>query len=127
MKRNDMVESIQVITRLLLNLSLQHTNMRMDCLNWPTIHVSKEIYHPNLNGEEIMQELEERRNTERVPSILRPQTDIAFDGCAITSTGKILSKTLSKDDQRSVEIIKPNGGVRCFAVFLRRTTGASSI
>ena len=33
MKRNEMVESIPAITRLLLNLSLQHTNIRTDSLN----------------------------------------------------------------------------------------------
>ena len=110
MKRNDMVESIQAITRLLVNLSLQHTNMRTDCLNWPTIYIGKEIYHPILNDEEIMQEIEERRYTDRVPWIWRSQTN----GCAITSTGKILSKTVSRDDQRGLEIIKPNGSRSMF-------------
>ena len=66
-ERNDMVESIQATTGLLLNLTLRHTNMKTDCLNWSTINIGKELYHPIFHNEKIMKELEERRFTREVP------------------------------------------------------------
>ena len=105
MGRNDMIESIEAITGLLLNLTLQYTNMRTDCLNWPTINIGKEIYHPILHQKEIMKELE-RRYTEQDPH--RFTTGIVHYNCAVTSTGKILSRTPLKDDQHGLKITKPN-------------------
>ena len=55
-KRNVIVESVQATNSLLLNLILQYTNMRMDCLNWPAINIGKEIYHPISCQKDIIKE-----------------------------------------------------------------------
>ena len=109
-ERNDMVELIEAITGLLLNLTLQHTNMRTDCLNWPTINIGKEIYHPILRQKEIMKELERKRYTQPDPWCF--EAEIVCNNCAVTSTGKILSKISSKDDQ--LKITKPHGECSIF-------------
>ena len=57
-ERNDMIESIEAITGLLLNFTLQYTNVRADCLNSPTINIGKEIYHPILRQKEMNREYE---------------------------------------------------------------------
>ena len=111
-ERNDMIESIEAITGLLLNFTLQYTNVRTDCLNWPTINIGKEIYHPILRQKEIMKELEKRRYTQPDPWYF--ETEIVCNNCAVTSTGKILSKTSWKDDQHGLKITKPNGECSMF-------------
>ena len=113
-ERNDMVESIQAINGLLFNLTVQYTNIKMDAFNWPAIKVGKAIYHPILHDEEIMEKSEVWQYTEQIPWIWRSQTNIKYYNCAITSTGKILSKTMSKDNQPGLEIAKPNGECSMF-------------
>ena len=107
-ERNDMVESIQAISGSLLNLILQYTNMRTNCLNWPTIKIGKDIYHPILDNEEVMK----KQYTKADLCLLKTPIDV--DGCAVTSTGKILSKALEKYGQESIKISKPNGECSMF-------------
>ena len=109
-KRNIMVESIQAINELLLNLTLQHTNMRTDSLNWPTINTGREVYKPILRQKEIMKEREMKRYTEQYP-MRRLENVIEYNNCAVTSTGKILSITLKND---GLKITKPNGQCSSF-------------
>ena len=111
-ERNVMVESIQAITELLLNLTLQHTNMRTDCLDWPTINTSKEIYRPVQRQKEIMKKSEERRYTGQDLRCL--QTEIVYRNCAVTSTGKILSKASNDFNQHGLQTTKPNGECSMF-------------
>ena len=113
-ERNDKVESIEAITGLLLNLTLRHTNMKTDCLNWPTINIGKELYHPIFHNEKIMKELEERRFTREVPCIWKFQTTSIYSSCAVTSTGKILSTMGRGNDQPGLQITKPNGECSTF-------------
>ena len=59
-KRNVMKESIQAIHRLLLNLAIEFTKVKMAASNWPTINIGNVTYHPILHNEEIMIEIERR-------------------------------------------------------------------
>ena len=59
-KRNVMNESIQAIHRLLLNLAIEFTKVKMAASNWPTINIGNVTYHPILHNEEIMIEIERR-------------------------------------------------------------------
>ena len=102
-ERNDMVESIQAITGSLLNLILQYTNMRTHCSNWPTIKIGKDIYHPILDNEEMMKEQYTKAD------LCEFETPIVSYGCAVTSTGKILSIAPFYDAQKDIKINKPNG------------------
>ena len=103
-ERNDMVVSIQAITGLLLNLILQYTNMRTDALSWPTIKTGKDIYHPILQNEEVMKEQYTKAD------LCMFKTPIVPYGCAVTSTGKILSRTSDLyDGQEGIKITEPNG------------------
>ena len=107
-ERNDMVESIQAITGSLLNLILQYTNMRTDSLNWPTIKTGKDIYHPILQNVEVMKE----QYTKFKADLCLLKTPIDSDDCAVTSTGKILSRTSDVYHghcQEGIKITKPNG------------------
>ena len=105
-ERNDMVESIQAITGSLLNLILQYTNMRTHCSNWPTIKIGKDIYHPILDNEEMMKEQYTKAHLCRFE---RP-TVVSY-GCAVTGTGKILSRTSGYyiGEQNGIKITEPNG------------------
>ena len=109
-ERNDMVESIQAITGSLLNLILQHTNMRTDSLNWPTIKIGKDIYHPILQNEKVMKE----QYTKADPCMFK--TPIVSYGCAVTGTGKILSRTSDLYDGQleGIKITEPNGECSMF-------------
>ena len=112
--RNVTVESIQAITGLLLNLTLQHTNMRTDCLNWPTINIGKEIYHPVQHQKEIMK----KQYVQQDPWWF--ETEIIYRHCAVTSTEKILSKTLSKD---SLKISNPKWKCSMFCTIPSENNG----
>ena len=59
-----------------------------------------------------MKELEKRRYTQPDPWYF--ETEIVCNNCAVTSTGKILSKTSWKDDQHGLKITKPNGECSMF-------------
>ena len=106
-KRYVVVESVQAIARLLQYLILQYTNIKMAPFNWPTINIGREIYHPIFNNEEILIELGERRYADQLPWMWQCQTNDDIIGCAVTSTGKIL--TFEEDYQKAIKISKPNG------------------
>ena len=108
-KRKVMVESIQAINEFLLNLTLQYTKMKMGVLNWPIINISKGIYYPILGNKEIMKKLEQRRYREQVPWISQHHGQTIYGNCAVTSTGKILSETLSQNNQPDLKITETNG------------------
>ena len=111
-ERNDMIESIEAITGLLLNLTLQHTNMRTDCLDWPTINIGKEIHYPILRQKEMLKEQLKYQNTQQ--NSWRYKIENINHNCAVTSTGKILSRTSWKDGQHGLKITKPNGECSMF-------------
>ena len=85
----------------------------MGCLNWPTINIGKEIYHPILHNDEIVKQLEKKRQTRQFLWMRQFQTNIKKD-CTITSGGKILSRTSREDDQHGLKITKPNGECSLF-------------
>ena len=136
-KRNDLVESIQAITGLLLHLTLQHTNMMTNCLNWPTINIGKEIYEPVKRQKEIMQQREKRKYTKAKQDPWRFQTDARFNDydCAVTSKGEILSTILHEDalltsesgtlvpSKDRLEITKPNGECSLFCTIPSENDG----
>ena len=112
-ERNDMVESIQAINGSLLNLILQYPNMRTNCLNWPTIKIGKNIYHPILQNEETMKEQYTKAD------LCLFETPFVSYGCAVTSTGKILSRTWDLyDSQQGIKITEPNGECSMFYTIL---------
>ena len=119
-KRNAMVESIQAITIFLLNLILQYTKMRTDCLNWPTIKIGMQnIYHPILQNKEIVAEFSFCGG----PIIRFYSDEIDYFGCAVTSKCKVLSKPRRKDSQHSLEITKPNGEFSLFCTISSENDG----
>ena len=119
-ERNEMVKSILAITESLLNLILQYTKLRMDCLSWPTINTGQEIYHPILHNEEIMNKLDEEHcKTRQIPWILKFSIGITHHVCAITSKGKILLRTCEED---SLEI-KTSDGSSFFAPVFSENDG----
>ena len=119
-KRNVMIESIQAIHRLLLNLAMEFTKMKMAASNWPTINIGSVTYHPILLNEEIMKEIEKRGHTKQIPWIWPFQKIMDYRICGVTSTGNILSTTSSEDDLHGLEITRPNGECFLFGVFLSK-------
>ena len=121
-ERNDVVASIQLVNGMLLNLTLEFTNKKMGCLSWPMINIGKEIYHPILHNEKIVKELEKKGTTGQVPWMRQFHTNINED-CAVTSKGKILSTTSSKDDQHGLKITKSNGDCSVFCTIPSENDG----
>ena len=121
-KRNIMVESIQEINRFLLNLIVSFTNIKMAAFSWPTITIGNAIYHPIFqNSEIIYNDLRRYRDTRRqIPWVIKFQKDFDCHICEVTGTGKILSRTSSKD---GLEMTKRNGECSMFCTIPSENDG----
>ena len=121
-ERNDMVESIQAINKLLFNLTLQHTNIKMGAFNWPTIKIGEGIYHPILHDKEMINELKKVCYTGKVPWIFGEFRNIGinYNGCAITSNEGLLLRTSEED---GLKIMKPHTNWSEFATMFSENDG----
>jgi hypothetical protein len=114
-KRNVNVDSIQMINALLIDLAMKFTNISVGCLNWPTIKIGKERYHPVLHNNAVLKEIE--KNDMQFPWIWDLPKGIGY-GCALTGKGEILSR--SKD---SLNITRRNGECELFCTIPSENDG----
>jgi hypothetical protein len=114
-ERNVNVDSIQMINALLIDLAMKFTNISMGCLNWPTIKIGKERYHPVLHNNAVLKEIE--KNDMQFPWIWDLPERIDY-GCAITGKGEILSRL-----EDSLKLTRRNGECELFCTIPSENDG----
>jgi hypothetical protein len=92
-KRNVIVDSIQMINALLIDLAMKFTNISMGCLNWPTIKIGKERYHPVLHNNTVLHNAVLQQNDKQFPWIWKLPLRIDDDCFALTGKGEMLSRS----------------------------------
>ncbi|CAB4013984.1 SH3 domain-binding 5-like, partial [Paramuricea clavata] len=107
-KRNVIVNSIQMINALLIDLAMKFTNISMGCLNWPTIKIGKERYHPVLHNNTVLHNAVLQQNDKQFPWIRKLPLRIDDDCFALTENdGDILNKIrcLAVDEHDNVHTV----------------------
>ena len=108
-KRNVNVESIQMINALLIDLTKKFTNIKMGLLNWPTIKIGKDFYHPLLEDHALQRKLEKKKT--QLPWHWKFDECIegfeVFSMCALTSKGEMLSYV--EKDYNSLKLTRRSG------------------
>jgi hypothetical protein len=116
-KRDVNVDSIQMINALLIDLAMKFTNISMGFLNWPTIKIGKERYHPVLHNNAVLKEIE--RNDMQFPWIWDLPERISDDDCfALTGKGEILSRL-----EDSLKLTRRNGECELFCTIPSENDG----
>jgi hypothetical protein len=119
------VESIQMINALLIDFTIKFTNIKMGLLDWPTIKIGKDFYHPLLEHHVYaLQRKFEEKKTQLPWYGWKFNECINDDVCALTSKGEILSRV--RKDGKSIKLTRRSGehelfctipwNIRCFAV-----------
>ena len=99
-----------MINALLIDLTMKFTNIKMGLLNWPTIKIGKDFYHPLLEDHALQGKFEKKKT--QLPWY-GWERGWEFDECiniyvcAVTSKGEILSRVV-KDD-KSLEVTRTSG------------------
>ena len=96
-RRNENIESIQMLNALLIDLTMKFTNISMGLFNWPTIKIGTPFYHPLLDDYALRRKIVEKER--QCPWFWKFNGSIGpyIPKCGLTSKGEILSVTKDKN------------------------------